>query len=116
MGVVGVTVGVVISATFIGVFVGEAVTVMDGRVGRRREEDGKVVCEGKKWEELLSGKVLSGLVMVAELAQWKQSYSWAQMWKRRSRRRTRRWWWDQRGNCRVIFQLLQSCTSSLLLE
>ena len=35
-------VGVVISATLIGVFVEEAVTVMDGRVGRSREADGEV--------------------------------------------------------------------------
>ena len=36
MGVVGVAVGVVISDTFIGVFVGELVTVVDGSVGRGR--------------------------------------------------------------------------------
>ena len=59
--------GVVISAAFIGVFVGEAVTVMDGRVGRGREEDGEVAREGEVGGRLLSGEVLSGLVMVARV-------------------------------------------------
>ena len=46
MGVVGVTMGVVISATFIGVC-GKAMTVMDGRVGRGREEDSEVARGGE---------------------------------------------------------------------
>ena len=65
MGVVGVAVGVVISATFTGVLVGEAVTVMDGRVGRGREADGKVTKGREAGGRLLSGEVLSGLVMDA---------------------------------------------------
>ena len=45
---------VVISATFIGVFVGEAVTVMDGRVGRGREADGEVARgQGEKCKKTL---------------------------------------------------------------
>lgn len=54
--------GVVISTTFIGVFMGEAVTVIDGRVEGGMEEAG-----GDVGGRLLSGDVLSGLVMDARV-------------------------------------------------